>query len=300
MSWESVARRTVLLPYWLQVSISIALALWLLLALLLIIPLTRRALAFLPVAAGQWCYQEGFGQCARNSWNLALALDPADSRPSLGLGAYYLSCGKVASAERHLEAARAKAPDSPEALNNLGLVYAHRQDHLRAIAAFKMAAELDPGKAAIEHNLGRSLQAAGAHEEALDHYKLALSLEAPRAATWTNMALIYYEQGNYDLAVEAAKQALNLEVEDATAYSVLGAVALAKEQPQKARANLLMASVLDPDDERIYSYLGLAYKTLGQPSAAVSAFERALDLAQTQVSRTQIRRYLNELYRPGN
>ena len=63
--------------------------------------------------------------------------------------------------------------------------------------------------------------------------------------------------------------------------------------------HLLWATAVDDKDERAYTYLGVAYKSLQKPLEAISAFERALALADDQTSRAKIRRYLNELYQAG-
>jgi Flp pilus assembly protein TadD len=76
-------------------------------------------------------------------------------------------------------------------------------------------------------------------------------------------------------------------------------VALQAQQPEQAVRHLLWATAVDDNNERAYTYLGVAYKALQKQPDAISAFERALVLAENQTSRAKIRRYLNELYQAG-
>jgi tetratricopeptide (TPR) repeat protein len=264
--------------------------------LVLSLPSTRRSIAVLPMALGQWCQQQDLERCAEPAWTVAATLAPDDANPFLALGTLHFERGELGRAERLLEAARALIPDSPEVHNNLGLIYAQQGEHERAVAAFQEALELEPGAAAVEHNLGVSLQALHAYEEALLHYRAAVALGEPRASTLVNMAIAYYESDQPDRAVDAARRALLQDEELAPAYVVLGAVALESRQPEEALSHLYRAIGLDGSYGQAYFYLGLAHKTLDRPAEAISAFEQALATAGDGVMRVRIRRHLNELY----
>jgi tetratricopeptide (TPR) repeat protein len=264
--------------------------------LVLISPSARRATALVPMSIGQWCRQQRHDNCAEQAWQTAANLAPTDPNPRLALGTLYFESGEVATAEQSFEAAKALAPDSPEAFNNLGLIYARQGNHERAIAAFRRALELEPGVAATEHNLALSLQATHAYDEALSHYKSALALDESQPSTLVNMAIAYYEAGQLVAAGNMARQALSHDQMLAPAYMVLGAVALDSRQPEEALPYLRRAVALDANSSQVHFYLGLAYKSLGQITEALAAFEQALTTADDEVMRVRIRRHLNELY----
>jgi tetratricopeptide (TPR) repeat protein len=179
--------------------------------------------------------------------------------------------------------------------NSLGLIYASRGEHERAIEAFRRALDLEPGVGVTEHNLGRSLHAIEAYDEALFHYQLALVLDEPRASTLVNMAIAYYETGQMVEAADAARKALAYDETSVPAYTVLGAVALQSWQPKEALPALRRATELDADYFQAQFYLGQAYKALGQPSEAAAAFEQALIRTDDPILRREIRRYLDEI-----
>jgi len=76
----------------------------------------------------------------------------------------------------------------------------------------------------------------------------------------------------------------------------LGAVALEARQPETALADLQRVVALDGVHPQGYFLLGLAYKSLGRPVEATSAFEQALATAGDEGTRARIRRHLQELY----
>ncbi|NIV38269.1 MAG: tetratricopeptide repeat protein [Anaerolineae bacterium] len=266
------------------------------LMLTLLLPASREALAVVPMSIGQWCADWELDVCTSQAWQVAVNLAPGDPNPRLALGTFHWGRGDTESAAQAFEKARSLAPDLPEAYNNLGLIYAEQGKHDEAIAAFRRALELEPGIAATEHNLGASLQATHSYEEAVAHYQTSLALGGPQASTLLNMAIAYFEAGELDDAELLAHEALGMTPDLAPAHTVLGAVALEVEQPEIALSELQRAIDLDAGYGPAHFYLGLAYKTLNQPAEAIAAFEEALVHATDEVTRTRIRRHLNELY----
>jgi tetratricopeptide (TPR) repeat protein len=110
------------------------------------------------------------------------------------------------------------------------------------------------------------------------------------------MAIAHLEAGELEDAELLAREALSLAPDLAPAHTVLGAVALEVGQPEIALSELEQAIDLDAGYGPAHFYLGLAYKTLNQPAEAIGAFEEALVHATDDVTRTRIRRHLNELY----
>ena len=266
------------------------------LTLALVLPASREPLAVVPMSIGQWCADREHESCTWQAWQVAANLAPRDPNPHLALGTFYWERGDAESAAQAFEKARSLAPDLPEAYNNLGLIYARQGKHEEAIAAFRRALELEPGVATTEYNLGASLQANREYEEALAHYQTSLALGGPQVNTLLNMAVAYFEAGQAHDAEFVAQEALQLAPDLAPAHTVLGAVALEVEQPGIALSELQRAIDLDAGSGQAYFYLGLAYKSLNQPTEAIAAFEEALVHATDEVTRTRIRRHLNELY----
>ena len=282
---------------WRMISASALLLLAILAMILaLVLPASREALAVVPMSIGQWCTDREHDACTWQAWQVAANLAPGDPNPRLALGAYHWARGDAESARQAFEKARSLAPDLPEAYNNLGLIYAQQGEYQEAIAAFRRALELEPGIATAEHNLGASLQATHNYDEAVAHYQTSMALGGPQASTLLNMAIAYFEAGQPGDAELVAHEALRLAPELAPAHTVLGAVALEAKQPETALVELQRAVDLDAGYGQAYFYMGLAYKSLNQQKEAIAAFEEALVHATDEVTRTRIRRHLNELY----
>jgi tetratricopeptide (TPR) repeat protein len=145
-------------------------------------------------------------------------------------------------------------------------------------------------------NLAFSLQLAGQEEEALEHYALARSLGDSQPLLLVNEAIAHVEIGDLAAAEAAARQALEMDAGLAPAHVVLGAVDLQREDPQRASLSLAEAIRLAPGYAPAHFYLGLAYKSLGQPAEAASAFERARALLAEPLAQSEAQRHLNELY----
>jgi Flp pilus assembly protein TadD len=282
------ARMARLAP-WLAAGVLVAL-----LVVVATLPPVRQAAALAPLAAGQWCQDQGQAACAEQAWRLAATLDPGDANPQLALGTLYYRQGDVARAERALSIALDLDPVSPEAHNNLGLVYAAQGDYERAIPMFETALELEPGSAAVEHNLALGLQVTGAVDQALAHYRQAVALGDREASTRANMATAYLEAGQMADASLAAWQALVHDSSLAPAHAVLGAATLAGGDPAGAISNLQHAIALDAGYSQAYFYLGLAYQALGRVPEARAAFERAVATAPDEAMRVRIRSHLAE------
>jgi Tfp pilus assembly protein PilF len=73
-------------------------------------------------------------------------------------------------------------------------------------------------------------------------------------------------------------------------------VALEAEALDVAVPELRQAVDLESNYTQAHFYLGLAYKSLGQTTNAVVAFEQALLTAEDEQTRVKIRRHLDELY----
>jgi tetratricopeptide (TPR) repeat protein len=292
---RQVERRSSALWQLLAVS---AVGLFLVIAAILALSLSpsRAVLSIIPMGIGQWCEDQRLEACAEQSWRIAAGLSPSDPNPRLALGMLNFEQGDLGVAEWYFDAVKDLTPDSPEAYNNLGLVYARRGEHERAIAAFEQALELEPGIAVTEHNLALSMQIIRAYEDSIAHYQTALALGSTQPSTLINMAIAFYEAGRKTEAVDTVRQALSRDGDSAPAYTVLGAVALDAEEPAAALPELQQAIALESDYTQAYFYLGLAYKSLGQTSNAIIAFEHALLSTDDEQTRVKIRRHLDELY----
>ena len=135
---------------------------------------------------------------ARTMWERVLALAPGDAEAHFQLGNAAGDRGDFVTAVAHLEAARAKLPDHPVLLNNLGLALegAGRVD--AAIDVFRRAVGVDPRAAPhIGPSLVRALLRAARYEEGLSHLD-ALLPDCVPASAWHDYARLLLAARRYE------------------------------------------------------------------------------------------------------
>ena len=96
---------------------------------------------------------------------------------SFQLGLECLKARKLDDAVQHLEEATAEQPENYQAFNFLGVAYAQKGLHNRAVGAFLTAIQIQPSVASIHYNLGVAYQSDGSKDMALDEYHKALFLD---------------------------------------------------------------------------------------------------------------------------
>lgn len=96
---------------------------------------------------------------------------------SFQLGLESLKARNVDEAVRHLEEAANEVPEDYRAFNYLGVAYAQKGLHDRAVGAFLTAAHLQPKVASIRYNLGLAYQADGFRDKAREEFQTALQID---------------------------------------------------------------------------------------------------------------------------
>ena len=152
--------------------------------------------------------------------------------------------GNLAEAERLCRAIELAKPDTPGALQLLGVIAARRRQFPEARRRFEQVLALDPRVASAHVNLGNALAALGQREAALASY-------ASAAAIKPDYAEAHYSHGNTLLA--------------------LGRVA-------ESLASFQRALTIRPNYPEALNNFGSAWSQLGRFEEAVICFDRALAL----------------------
>jgi len=121
--------------------------------------------------------------------------------------------GKLVEAEEVLEDARRLDPYNAKAWSRLGLVYAARERHDKAIHAYEKASRLAPSDAEPLYNLGLLLATLGRTDEAITAFGSAIDRKPKFADAWFNRGVLRLRRG-------AAREAR----EDFERYAELGGV----------------------------------------------------------------------------
>jgi tetratricopeptide (TPR) repeat protein len=256
------------------------------------------------------------------------------------LGCAYLEEGKLEPGIAELREALRLSPNYPDAHNNLGLALVKAGRAAEAVPHFQAALSVTD-KPDIHHNLGSALDALGHTDDAIREYEAALALEPDRYLTLVVLAKDLAAHGRFAEAEAHLRYALELnpvEVEPrrlmAVTLTVDGRVedaigqyreilrrnpddldalnniawmrathaeashrngAEAVRLAERARAKSPMPEAV------IYSTLAAAYAEAGRLPEAVSAGERAVEMARAAHAIRETGRYEEQLrcYRAG-
>jgi tetratricopeptide (TPR) repeat protein len=143
----------------------------------------------------------------------AAALDPESAAIHQGLGDALLRAGRIDDAIAVYREALGRHPKEEAGIRN-NLAFALRQAGRlgEALAELEQAAQLMPGSAMIQRNLGSLLAAMGRHEDAVASYRRAIALEGePAVADLHNeLGLMLLELGRVQEAIDEFRAALRI------------------------------------------------------------------------------------------
>jgi tetratricopeptide (TPR) repeat protein len=241
-------------------------------------------------------YQSGRHREAIDLINQALAVHGPHPVFHSNLAAVYLASGLLVEAEGHCREALRFNPNLADAWSNLGLALRRKGQLVEAITAFREAVRrnprhadaarhlhelistplpqgklpevlarlqemlrLDPNNAALHHDLGLMLLAAGQAEAAVHHLQEALRLNPTHVEAHTNLGVARREQYQLDEAARCFREALRLNPAYTPARNNLGYALHAQGKAEEAVAEFRETLRIAPhDSQAIYLLSELA------------------------------------------
>lgn len=137
---------------------------------------------------------------ARDAYERALEIDPAQPELRLGYAGLLSRANAPSAADREYERVLRERPDWAPALINYGLAKLARAQFSEAIALLERAAAMAPDSVEAHVNLSMALHEVPLREHALEHAELALRLDPVHPAALKNAAAIYCDIGNSEAA----------------------------------------------------------------------------------------------------
>lgn len=113
--------------------------------------------------------EENDPKAARETYQLAIELDPDMSDAYVNLGRLLHEAGEVREAMTHYRQALRQNPRDPVAHYNLALAFEDQGDTRTAAAEYRKALEADVDFADAHFNLGRLLEKLGQRKQAIEH-----------------------------------------------------------------------------------------------------------------------------------
>ena len=197
------------------------------------------------ITAGRVSFDAGDREQAIASLEKAQSLDPENYEANRRLASYYAAEGRYEEAVAYYERAIDIQPNYWDAYNALGIAYGSMERREDAIAMFEKVLELSPENAFAYQNLGLEYFDLGDTLKTIEVYRKAIEL-APSAAIYNNLA-----------------------------WTLMG-----REEYREALDLLEKAVELSDNDSWYWNSLGEAYYRNGDSTNAMSAWRRAIELAE--------------------
>ncbi len=142
------------------------------------------------LAFARW--KEDMGQYpeALQRYQEILTADPDNLSARLGIARIEFAAGRSAEAQKILQAAAVRSPNSPEVWIELGRIHAKQESWNEAIASFQKASDINATDQVARYELGIAYARAGHMTEAVNHLNFAVG----EAAAMYNVGFVLHEQ----------------------------------------------------------------------------------------------------------
>jgi tetratricopeptide (TPR) repeat protein len=201
---------------------------------------------------------------------------PSEAKAYCFLGNNARDGGQITLAETLYREALDRAPRSPAALNNLGLLYMNKGRVEEAHTLFQRALESDPDYPDAQINLGISYWRKGEEEQAIAAFEKAKGNKKNRATANNNLGVLYQNRGDYSRALALFREAVREGPQDMAACLNFALALERNGQTDEAIVQLEKAHLRHPLGYPINYQLGSLYLKKGNPPRAAEYFSEAL------------------------
>ncbi|MBC8278160.1 MAG: tetratricopeptide repeat protein [FCB group bacterium] len=201
---------------------------------------------------GQQFLREGNYQNAYGSFMKALEIDPDLAEAYIGISQLLYQNNQIDQAIQSLNKALSLNPPQKDlVMNNLGLLYAQKQDFNTALGIFKQVLELGVRLEQAYNNTGNVYLSAGNYTYAAEAYRLSLENKSDIASLYHEMLYItvseYKDDPEVKDAYEAAKQQFEegVTAEQLAVYDCETADKYARTKPREVELMAKYAMALE-------------------------------------------------------
>ena len=168
---------------------------------------------------------------------------------------------------------------------HLGVVLVEEKQFPGALAELGKAADLAPGNALAQFQLGRGLAAAGKDDEAVPHLEQASKLNPRLPGGALELAMALQRLGKQEESIPLFMKAVEEQPHNAEALTNLGLALTETGKAKESVPYLQRALVETPDDPVAHEDLGVAELQQSHFDEAIAQFEKAreLDAANPQL-----------------
>ena len=112
-------------------------------------------------------------------------------------------------------------PNDYRVINNLGMEYANKSIHDKALATYLKAIALDPQNPVAYHNIAGTYRDTGHIDLALENFQKAIKLNPDFIFTYRSLADLYWRLGQFENCKESLLQVLRMDPTDASVRQAL-------------------------------------------------------------------------------
>jgi tetratricopeptide (TPR) repeat protein len=226
---------------------------------------------------------------AIESYEKALAIDPAMSSIYQPLGLAYAESGDDAKAETYLAKADENGLASSESRLARAMIFSRQNRLDEAVAVIDQLITADPQFAAGHYQKGRIYDAGKNPEAALQAYQRAVAVDPTMASAWFDMGVIYYNKADYNNAAKAYLEVLKHDDANAQAHANLASTYRQQERFADANAQYRAANEKgiqkDPD---LYSEWGYCLGKTNEWDKSTVRLKSAEELSPTAIDHNNV------------
>ncbi|MCZ6854420.1 MAG: TIR domain-containing protein [Gammaproteobacteria bacterium] len=219
---------------------------------------------------------------ARDHCQRALAHDAFQTQAQSALGNLYLISGDYDAAVEAFRAGINLSPNDPEIASGLANGFSFTGQRDRAEQWFRRAIFMDPSFWRSYMSLGAFFFRLGEYDQAISAYRDLVKVKPDYAPGWADLSAAYQLNGDLEDAVTAAQASLDLE-RTAQALSNTATALYFVGRFEDARSMYQQAIELTPENHIPRGNLGEVELLLGHTVSAMSTFNKAIDLARTNL-----------------
>ena len=186
--------------------------------------------------------------------------------------------GQFRQAERHCLDIYTVAPEQPDALHLLAIIYAQDRKFPLANDYFEKAIAANPKRADFYSNYGNALWEQGCFEDAVRYCQQSLEYDSSNAGTYNILGSVLLSQNRLSEAADSFRKALAIQPKYPQALNNLGNALQKMKKTEEAIVCYRNALALQENYPQAHNNLGMGLKQLDRIEEARAHFLRAVAL----------------------
>ncbi|MEB3340188.1 tetratricopeptide repeat protein [Okeania sp.] len=166
---------------------------------------------------------------------------------------------------------------NPKLYTELGEKFIKLEKWSEAVEIYQNAIEIHPNNYWYYYNLGKALSKLSRYEEAITAYQQAIEINPNLHFAHHNLGNTFLQLKRWNEAISAYRQAIKIKPDSDWSYYGLGE-ALTKQKKWSDAVAIYQQAISYQPTEKLYKKLGDVLQTLGQLEAAITNYQKTLQI----------------------